>query len=536
MNLADHLAIAPVLLPAVTAVLLLALGDDARRLVWARRVAMASVLLGAGLSWLLVQQAASGVLTVYRVGEWPAPFGIVLVIDRLSALMLSLTSAVAVPVLWSATAGWDARGRYFHALFQFQLMGLNGAFATGDLFNLFVFFEVLLIASYALMLHGLGRDRLKAGLHYVVLNLVASAFFLIGVSLLYAFTGTLNFADLALRVALVSGPEAALLQAGAFILLVVFGFKAALLPLALWLPATYAATSAPVAALFAIMTKVGVVAVLRVHGVIFGAQAGESSFTVQPVLLPLALASCVLGVLGALAAGTLPRLIAWLTVASVGTILSAVGLFGAAAWSAALYYLLHSTLVVAGLFLWAELMAAQRGGAGARLEAGPAVAQPALLGIILLILAAAVAGLPPLAGFIGKLALLQAAGGHAWAAAVWSVVLMGGFFSLVSLARAGSVLFWSAHQPPSTLAALAVHTSGRPLGAVLVLLAGCLLMSVFAAPVHRYTTATAVQLLDKAAYARAVLPESGGENARTTRPYRIPQPDLQPGPQPPVPP
>ncbi len=521
MNFADHLPVVAVLLPALTAVLLLALGDDAARMPWARRLGVASVLLGAVFAWRLVEQAATGVLTVYRVGEWPAPFGIVLVVDRLSALMLALTSAVAVPVLWYATAGWDARGRHFHALFQFQLMGLNGAFVTGDLFNLFVFFEVLLIASYVLMLHGLGRQRLKAGLHYVVLNLTASAFFLIGVSLLYAFTGTLNFADLALRVPLVTGPEAAVLQAGALILLVVFGFKAAMLPMAMWLPATYAATGAPVAALFAIMTKVGVYAILRVHGVVFGADAGVSAFTVQPVLLPLALATCVLGVLGALAAQTLPRLIAWLTVASVGTILAALGLFGQAAWSAGLYYLLNSTLVVAGLFLWAEIMATQRGSMAERLEPCSPVAQPALLGLMLLVLAASMVGLPPLPGFIGKLMLLQASGGHAAAVAVWTVVLVGGFFSLVGLARAGSVLFWGAHADAPVGTALA---GGRQLAAALGLLTGSVLLSVFAAPVQRYTVATAAQLMDKAAYARAVLPEAGGESARTTRPYRIPQP------------
>ena len=194
MAFADHLPVLAVLLPALTAVLLLLVGDgggaedqhDNTRLRWTRRIALASVLLGAVFAFRLVEQAATGALAVYRVGDWPAPFGIVLVVDRLSAFMLALTSAVAVPVLWYASGGWDTRGRHFHALFQFQLMGLNGAFVTGDLFNLFVFFEVLLIASYVLMMHGLGRERLRVGLHYVVLNLCASALFLIGVALLYA--------------------------------------------------------------------------------------------------------------------------------------------------------------------------------------------------------------------------------------------------------------------------------------------------------------------------------------------------------------
>ncbi|MDP3225050.1 MAG: proton-conducting transporter membrane subunit, partial [Rubrivivax sp.] len=232
-----HLPMLAVLLPSLTAVVLLLLGDhggDAHsghghhRLLWARRIVLTSVLLGLIIAVLLVQHAAGGELWVYRVGDWPAPYGIVLVVDRLGAMMVLLTSLVAAPVLWYATGGWDSHGRHFHAIFQFQLMGLNGAFLTGDLFNLFVFFEVLLIASYVLMAHGQGKVRMRVGLHYVVLNLAASALFLIGVALLYAKTGTLNFADLAVRVPNVSGPDAALLQAGALLLLVVFGFKAAL--------------------------------------------------------------------------------------------------------------------------------------------------------------------------------------------------------------------------------------------------------------------------------------------------------------------
>jgi len=530
MTFFDHLPVLAVLLPAFTAMLLLLVGDGDAQRVWVRRIALASVLLGAVFAVALVALAGTGVLTVYRLGEWPAPFGIVLVVDRLSALMVALTSAVVVPVLIYASGGWDSHGRHFHALLQFQLMGLNGAFLTGDLFNLFVFFEVLLIASYVLMTHGLGRERLRAGTHYVVLNLAASALFLLGMALLYGVTGTLNLADLAVRVPRVPAPEAALLQAGALLLLVVFGFKAALVPLALWLPATYAAASAPVAALFAIMTKVGVYAIWRVHGVIFGADAGASAFTVQPLLLPLALATCVVGVLGALAAHTLPRLIAWLTVASVGTIVAAIGLFGAAAWSAAMYYLVNSTLVIAGLFLLAELVASQRGPMADRLEPCSPVKQPVILGLLLLLAAASNAGLPPLPGFVGKLMLLQASSGHPWAVAVWAVVLVVGFFTLVGLARAGSVLFWAVRpEVPSGSSG----ASPKLLLAPMALLGMSVLLSVMAAPVQRYTAAAALQLSDRDAYARAVLPELGGPAADSARPYRLPQPQPLPrGPQP----
>lgn len=253
----QHLAVLPVLLPSFTAMLMLLIGDR-DSLPRLRRIALVSVTLGLMFALKLAMEADDGMLRVYRVGDWPAPFGIVLVIDRLSALMLVLTQAVALPVLFYASGGWDNHGRHFHALFQFQLMGLNGAFVTGDLFNLFVFFEVLLIASYVLLLHGQGRERFRVGVQYVAINLAASALFLIGVSLIYATVGTLNMADLAQRVPLVSGDDAVVLKAAALILLVVFGVKAAILPLHLWLPSTYAAASAPVAALFAVMTKVGV--------------------------------------------------------------------------------------------------------------------------------------------------------------------------------------------------------------------------------------------------------------------------------------
>lgn len=519
MLLRTHLPVLPVLLPMFTAVLLLALGDGAGShgqpaLGRARAVSITSAAIGLLVAIQLTMDAAGGGWRVYRMGDWPAPFGIVLVVDRLSALMVLLTQLLAVPVAVYASGGWDAHGRHFHALLQFQLMGLNGAFVTGDLFNLFVFFEVLLIASYVLLVHAQGRDRFRFGVPYVVLNLAASALFLIGVALVYAVAGTLNLADLALRVAQVPRPDAVLLQAGAMLLLVVFGFKAALLPLHLWLPGTYAAACAPVAALFALMTKVGVYAILRVHGVVFGDGAGASARLVEDWLLPLALGSSLVAVLGALAADTLPRLVAWLTIASVGTILAAVGLFTAAAWSAALFYTINSTLVIAALFLLAELVGSQRGEVGERLEPAGPVAQPALLGTMLLLLAASVIGLPPLPGFLGKLMILQSVQGAAvpW---VWTIVLLVGFFSLVGLARAGSVLFWAVEPGRGGGASGA---SPRLLVATLSLLAAVIAMAAWAGPLKRYTDAAARQLLDRGGAARAVLGPSLGAGA--VRPYR----------------
>jgi multicomponent K+:H+ antiporter subunit D len=533
MTLGDHLPLLCVLLPAATALLLLTIGDagvgaagghGSARLNWSRRIALASVLLGAVFAWRLVEQAATGTLAVVHLGSWPAPFGIVLVVDRLSAMMLALTSVVAVPVLLYASGGWDSHGRHFHALFQFQLMGLNGAFVTGDLFNLFVFFEVLLVASYALLLHGLGRERLRAGVHYVVLNLAVSALFLVGAALVYGTTGTLNLAQLALLVPQAQGAQATLLQVAAVLLLVVFGLKAALVPLGLWLPATYAAACAPVAALFAIMTKVGVYAILRVQGVVFGTPDQAAPIDLNQLLLVAGLATTAFAVCGVLAAHTLSRLAAWLAMASVGTIVVALGLGGAPAWSGALYYMLNSTLIIAALFLLAELVAAQRGMAADRLEPAGAVAQPVLLGLMLLLAAASIAGLPPLPGFLGKLMILQAAAPHAWAVAVWATLLGVGLLTLVALARAGSILFWHvrADSPGGRSGA-----STRFIAATVALLSCNLLMSALAAPVQRYTAAAAAQLFEREAYARAVLTPPAAPAGRaqgapagpTLRPY-----------------
>ena len=251
---------------------------------------------------------------------------------------------------------------------------------------------------------------------------------------------------------------------------------------------------------------------------IFGDGAGHAAFAVQPVLLPLGLTTTVLGVLGALASHSLARMVSYLTVASVGTILAAVGLFTTASLSAALYYMVHSTLVVAALFLLVELVASQRGAVGDHLQPATPVAQPVLLGLMTLLGSASVAGLPPLPGFLGKLMILESAAATPAQAWVWTVVLLAGFLTLIGVARAGSILFWSVVPSP---AASAPSGSSRQLtSATLGLLALSLVLAVFASPFKSYTDAAATQLLDRSAYARAVLGIPTGGASTTTRPYR----------------
>jgi multicomponent K+:H+ antiporter subunit D len=501
----------PIVLPSLmAAVMVLAMRHD---LVLQRIFGIASVSVVLAVAIYILTRAANGEVMVYELGAWPAPFGIVLAIDRLAAMMLLLTSVVALLVLVYASAGDDTRGRHFHALFQFQLMGLNGAFLTGDIFNLFVFFEVLLIASYGLMLHGVGPRRLRAGTHYVVVNLVGSTLFLFAVAFIYGVTGTLNMADLAVKVADVPAGDQAILQLGALLLLVVFGVKAALVPLHFWLPATYASTSPPVAALFAIMTKVGAYAIIRVYISIFGAGAGDAAWVAAPWLLPAALVTLVLGMVGVLAARSLRWMICFSVIGSMGMLFVAIGIFDPVATAAGLYYLLHSTLIAAALFLLVDQIALRRGQTDDRLELAPVPAQGDLLAGLFFIGAIAFCGLPPLSGFIGKLLILDAVQLDPRWPWIWALVLATSLLAITAFSRAGSLVFWKSRtvavedpkdaeaEPPSGPA----PARPVPLSVVALFLLGTVLLTAFAAPIGRYVDATAAQLHDPVDYIEAVL-------------------------------
>ncbi len=496
----NHALILPVLLPMFAGSLLLLgarLGMPAKR-----RLSLLSVGLQVAVSAWLIVQAGGGEVQVYALGDWRPPFGIVLMFDRLSALMLFITALLALFSLLYAVRGDDSRGSNFHALFQFQLMGINGAFLTGDLFNLFVFFEILLIASYSLLLHGGGPERAKAGLHYVVLNLVGSSFFLIALGVLFGIAGTLNMADLAVKVSEASADQAPLLGAAGMLLLVVFGLKAAFLPLYFWLPRTYASATAPVAALFAIMTKVGIYSILRVYTLIYGAEAGSLANMALDWFWPLALLTLAVGVIGALAATSLQELIAYLVLVSVGTLLAGIAIGTPEALSASLYYLIHTTWATGALFLLADLIARQRGVKGGLLLQGPALLQPHVLGALFFIGAIAVVGLPPLSGFLGKVLLLHALQPGPQAVLLWPVILIGSLGSLIAFSRAGSTLFWR-----TGLTVLgSAERDGRGLLACIGLLLLSPLLVAFAHPVLEYLEATAAQLHDLDLYRQILTP------------------------------
>ena len=501
----SHLVAAPILIPAIAAPLLILarLKPDLQRLL---SVLATALLLAAAVAAAAL--AADGPVRPYHLGAWPPPFGIVLVLDRLSALMVLLTAVLAAAVLVYALASrWDERGNHFHALFQFQLMGINGAFLTGDVFNLFVFFEVMLIASYGLLLHGGGPRRLSAGFQYVAINLVGSTLFLFAVGLIYAVTGTLNMADLARKVGEVAAGDGAILRTGALLLFLVFAIKAAAVPLHWWLPTAYGAAPAPAAALFAILTKVGAYSIIRVYTLVFGPEGGPAAGVAGPWLLPAALATLVVGALGVLASRALVNLVSFSVVWSMGSLLTAVALLDGRGLAAALFYTLHSTLIAAALFLLAELIAARRGAARDLLVPAPPIAGAALLGGLFFLAGIAMAGLPPLSGFAGKILILEAvraAPSWGW---IWGVLLGTSLLVMIGFARAGTTLFWKseavapAGSPPPpgrAVPALAITAAAA-------LIAGTAALSLLAGPVMEQVEAAAAQVLDTRAYVSAVL-------------------------------
>ncbi|RUM99288.1 monovalent cation/H+ antiporter subunit D [Pseudaminobacter arsenicus] len=530
MLLSDHLIILPILLPLATGALLL-LFDERRRVLKALISAVSVLMLAiVAVALLRLADADTGTPTtgVYLLGNWPAPFGIVLVLDRLSALMLTLTAMLACASLFYSLARWHKSGPHFHTLFQFLLMGLNGAFLTGDLFNLFVFFEVLLAASYGLVLHGSGTLRVRAGLHYIVINLAGASLFLIGVSLIYGVTGTLNMADLAVRIPAVPEENRMLLEAGGAILGVAFLVKAGMWPLSFWLPTAYMAAAAPVAAIFVILSKVGVYIILRLSLLLFGAGAGASSGFGEQWLLFGGMATIAFGAIGVLASQAMGRLAGFSILVSSGTLLAAIGLAEIEVTSGALFYMVSSTLTISAFFLLIELveraqdpaadiLAVTREAYGDDLddeeeeeEVGVAIpATLAILGICFAGCGLLLAGMPPLSGFIAKFALLTAmmnpegfGAGGVIPAMIWALVallILSGLSAMIAMTRAGIRTFWA---PIEGTVPRVLLIEIVPVAFLLLL---CLAITVQGGPVMRYMEATARSLHAPENYIRDVL-------------------------------
>lgn len=496
------LVVAPIALPLIAAVVLLWL--EARAPHWLRPCSALVLVLGLAVAFALLPVAAQPQPGVHALGDWAPPFGIVLVADGLSVLMVLLTAVVVGVSVWqSVVLGIDRTGRHYHALVQVQLVGLNGAFLTGDFFNLFVFFEVLLLASYGLLLQGGDERQIRPGLHYVVLNLFGSVLFLIGVSLIYGAAGTLNMADLARRLPGLDA-QASLLTAIACALLgVVFALKAAIGPLGLWLPGVYTRLPGGVAVLFALMTKVGLYALLRLYIDILGTAPDAWLDTARAVLFVAGSIALVMATVAVLGSRTLGGLASAVVLASSGTVLATLALASTPAISASLFYLVHSTIAAAVLFSLSDLLRRERPVAGDAFTSGdplsPALRAWLALGLL------AVSGLPPFSGFVAKFAVLDGSVGQAGSAWLWLLVLVAG---LATLARSAEA--WL------TMAVIAPPVRPLPmatLGPVAMLASLGVAIALAAAPVQHWGQHAAQQI--EAAASRTALdvvvqPRGGG--------------------------
>jgi len=527
MGWAHHLIVAPILLPLVMSAMMLFFDERRRRL--KRVLSMATAIALVAISLVLLHSAweeKEVAAQAYLLGNWPAPFGIVLVADRLSALMLVLTNLLGFASLFYALARWDRSGPRFHALFLLLLMGFNGAFLTGDIFNLFVFFEVFLAASYGLVLHGSNVERARAGLHFITINIATSLLFLIGVAMIYAVTGTLNMADLAYRIPSVPAEDVMLLESGAAILGIAFLLKAGIWPLNFWLPKTYSVVAPPVAAIFAIMSKVGIYIILRLASILFGDEAGSTANFANEWMIYAGMATIIFGIVGILATKNLMRLVSYYVPVSSGMLLAAFATNNSTVVTAALFYLISSTLTVSAFYLIIEAIernadteheapALQSGAAvfddeylGAleeeEDETGVAIpATIALLGGAFIFCVLLLSGMPPLSGFIAKFAIIdglfQMDGGIS--ASTWvltGLIIVSGLAVLLTATRAGIDLLWTpSDKPQARLSVIEAIPAG-------LLLAICVALTIKAGSVMIYLEQTVQDLRTPALYIDAV--------------------------------
>ncbi|MDX2176665.1 MAG: proton-conducting transporter membrane subunit [Candidatus Sumerlaeia bacterium] len=489
------LSVLPVLLPFLAAVALLFLRHSRTAQAVLSGVAAHAAL---ALAAHLLARTADGTIHVMRMGDWPGTFGIVFALDQLSALFIALNAVIHAATWWFVRCGGMpalAQQRYFHPLLLILAAGVNWAFATADLFNLFVSFELILLASYALMIFDNEAGQLRAGFRFVAMNVLGGTLFLLGAGLVYGTFGTLNYADLAIKVAQTEqrGVAAAL----AFWLLFVFGLKAAVFPLFFWLPGAYPKAPIGILPFFAgMLTKVGVYCFYRLYTVCFGSLAAEWT---QPALLALAALTMVVGVFGALGQWSMRGILSVHIVSQIGYMVFGLAMFTTAGLAAGLFTTLHNVVVKTTLFLVAGFVVVHHRGDSVKGIHGLLRSYP-WLGIAFLLAAVSLAGLPPLSGFYGKyFAVLEGFRTGHWFVA--GAALFTSLFTLASMVKIWTACFWGErdHEPVSAEAARPLLVVAGGLAAVSVLVA------VFSAPLMEWCASCAESLLDPRAYVEAVL-------------------------------
>lgn len=496
-----NLLILPIMIPFFTAALSLLLRG---RRVTQRLLALAGAagILGSGV--VLLATVARGGPLVLELGNWPAPYGIIFVADLLSAILITLTGFIGLAVVMFSLAAIDAeRERFaYFPLLLVLLMGVCGAFLTGDIFNLYVWFEVLLIASFVLLALGSERAQMEGAIKYVAINLLASTLFLVAVGLLYAEAGTLNMADLALVLPERGSPG--LITTIASLFMVAFGIKAAVFPLFFWLPAAYPTPPPVVSALFAgLLTKVGVYALLRIFTLIF---VGDVGYT-HTIVLVVAGVTMVVGVLGALAQSEMRRILSFLIVSHIGFAVMGLGLYTPAGLAGAVFYIVEDMLVLTALFLATGVIYQVVPDDDLRNLGGLYAAAP-LFGLLFLLPALSLAGVPPLSGFFAKLALLRASlavGQYGIVAAATGTSVL----TLLAVSRVWSEVFWKPNPRQQALSLPRLTTRSAPLWLpVAVLAASVLALGLAVGPAFTLASQAGQQLFDPSAYIGAVL---GGE-------------------------
>jgi multicomponent Na+:H+ antiporter subunit D len=483
----------PILLPLSTAaVLMLAPKRPAPQ----RWISLAGSLLLLASAVLVFGRVNESGVQVLQISSWPAPFGITLVADLLAAVLVVAVGIVGAAVSLVALSGVDPRREAFgyHALIQILLMGVSGAFLTGDLFNLYVWFEVMLVASFVLMALHRTRAQVEAAFKYVTINLIASSIFLTALGLLYGATGTLNMADLARVWPTISTPGIDAVLAALF--LVAFSIKAGLFPLFFWLPASYHTPPAAVGAVFAgLLTKVGVYALIRVFTLLFH----DGPPVLFALLLAMSAATMVIGLVAALNERDFRRVLSFNLVGHIGYTTASLSLLTPAALAGAIFYVLHHIVVITNLYLVSGVLLRLRRTTDMAGLGGMYRDQP-LFSLLAMVPIFSLAGVPPLSGFLGKLAILE---GTFDAGAYWvgALVLGVGLLTLLSMARTWAECFWKPADETRDLAA-----PGAPfLLAIAALSLVTLAMTVGAEPLFELTVRGAQQLLQRDEYVRAVL-------------------------------
>ncbi|QDV58948.1 Na+/H+ antiporter subunit D [Rosistilla oblonga] len=495
--------IAPIALPLATmAILLFAWKSIATQRVIGLIGSALLTVAAAVLLWLVDRNE----FIVLQVGNWPAPFGITLVADRLSSIMVMLAGLMGFAVsVYSLVSIDESRVSYgFYPLMQLLLMGVCGAFLTGDLFNLYVWFEVMLIASFVLLTLGGERGQLEGAIKYVTLNLISSAVFLAAIGVIYAATGTLNMADLALK--LRSFPDEGIVSVLAMLFLIAFGTKAAVFPLFFWLPASYHTPPVAVSAIFAgLLTKVGVYSLIRAFTLLF---VTDLEFT-HDLLLLIAGLTMVTGVLGAMAQSEIRRILSFHIVSQIGYMLMGLALFTPLALAGSIFYIIHHIVVKTNLFLIGGIVE-RRFGSGQLKDVGGLYRSAPMLAALFFLSAMSLAGVPPLSGFFAKLTLIQG-GLEAEGYAIVAVALVVSLLTLFSMTKIWAEVFWkpAPDDQPTTAHGVSYTTSERLslFSPILLLATITIVIGVLAGPVMDVSIATAKQLLDQDAYIEAVLPD-----------------------------